>query len=155
MSPLSAITPHNLMRLTGSHGAKSSSKECNEECEAIVHVYVSGAHVVERGSAGAAGGAAVAPNMTFFVTSAGPGKGADLGGLEGADRHRQTLAQAAGVGSKTWRAYSASRQWAARRPSIPAIALDAGPGRILKARSSRNTSMIFKATPTSSVCRCR
>jgi len=45
------------------------------------------------------------PDMTFFVTSAGPGKGADLGGLEGADRHCQTLAQGAGAGSKTWRAY--------------------------------------------------
>ena len=43
--------------------------------------------------------------MTFFVTSSGPGKGADLGGLEGADRHCQTLAQAAGAGGKTWRAY--------------------------------------------------
>lgn len=42
---------------------------------------------------------------TFFVTSAGPGKGADLGGLEGADRHCQTLAQAAGAGGKTWHAY--------------------------------------------------
>jgi hypothetical protein len=46
-----------------------------------------------------------APNMTFFVVSAGPGKGADLGGLEGADRHCQTLAQGAGAGGKTWRAY--------------------------------------------------
>jgi hypothetical protein len=45
------------------------------------------------------------PNMTFFVTSAGPGKGADLGGLEGADRLCQTLAQGAGAGSKTWHAY--------------------------------------------------
>ena len=44
-------------------------------------------------------------NMTFFVTSAGPGKGADLGGLEGAYRHCHTLAQAAGAGGKTWRAY--------------------------------------------------
>ena len=43
--------------------------------------------------------------MTFFITSAGSGKGADLGGLEGADRHCQTLAQAAGAGGKTWRAY--------------------------------------------------
>jgi hypothetical protein len=43
--------------------------------------------------------------MTFFVSSAGPGKGADLGGLEGADRHCQTLAQAAGAGGKTWKAY--------------------------------------------------
>jgi len=44
-------------------------------------------------------------NMTFFVTSAGSGKGADLGGLEGADRICQSLAQAAGAGGKTWRAY--------------------------------------------------
>ena len=43
--------------------------------------------------------------MTFFVTSSGPGKGADLGGIEGADRHCQTLAQAAGAGGKIWRAY--------------------------------------------------
>ncbi|MBZ6075818.1 hypothetical protein K9B37_05890 [Microvirga sp. WGZ8] len=49
-----------------------------------------------------AGGSA---NMTFFVTSVGSGKGADLGGLEGADRHCQALAQAAGAGGKTWRAY--------------------------------------------------
>jgi hypothetical protein len=44
-------------------------------------------------------------DMTFFVTSAGSGKGADLGGLEGADRICQSLAQAAGAGGKTWRAY--------------------------------------------------
>jgi hypothetical protein len=45
------------------------------------------------------------PNMTFFVTSVGPGKGADLGGLEGADAYCQRLAQGAGAGSKTWHAY--------------------------------------------------
>jgi hypothetical protein len=45
------------------------------------------------------------PNMTFFVTSAGLGKGADLGGIEGADRICQNLAQQAGAGGKTWRAY--------------------------------------------------
>ncbi|MBV8793002.1 MAG: lectin [Pseudolabrys sp.] len=44
-------------------------------------------------------------NMTFFVTSAGPGKGADLGGLAGADKHCQSLAQSAGAGGKTWHAY--------------------------------------------------
>ena len=43
--------------------------------------------------------------MTFFVTSVGSGKGADLGGLEGADRHCTTLATAAGATGKTWRAY--------------------------------------------------
>ena len=44
-------------------------------------------------------------NMTFFVTSHGPGNGADLGGLAGADRHCQSLAQAAGAGGHTWHAY--------------------------------------------------
>ena len=43
--------------------------------------------------------------MTFFITSAGPGKGAELGGLAGADRHCQQLAEAAGAGPHTWRAY--------------------------------------------------
>jgi hypothetical protein len=43
--------------------------------------------------------------MTYFVTSAGPGKGGDLGGLAGADAHCQQLAQTAGAGSRTWRAY--------------------------------------------------
>jgi hypothetical protein len=43
--------------------------------------------------------------MTFFITSAGSGKGADLGGLAGADRHCQSLAAAAGAGKRTWRAY--------------------------------------------------
>ena len=43
--------------------------------------------------------------MTFFVTSAGPGKGADFGGLAGADKHCQSLATAAGAGNRTWRAY--------------------------------------------------
>jgi hypothetical protein len=52
------------------------------------------------------GGAGAQQNdMTFFLTSTGSGKGADLGGLEGADRHCQTLAQAAGSSGKTWKAY--------------------------------------------------
>jgi hypothetical protein len=46
-----------------------------------------------------------ANSMTFFVTSAGPGKGADLGGLAGADAHCGKLAQAAGSTGKTWHAY--------------------------------------------------
>jgi hypothetical protein len=44
-------------------------------------------------------------DMTFFVTSTGLGKGADLGGLAGADRHCQQLAAAVGAGKKQWRAY--------------------------------------------------
>jgi len=43
--------------------------------------------------------------MTFFVTSAGSGKGADLGGLKGADQHCQSLAKAVGAGGHTWHAY--------------------------------------------------
>ena len=46
-----------------------------------------------------------AQGMGFFVTSANPGKGADLGGLAGADAHCQSLARAAGAGNRTWRAY--------------------------------------------------
>ncbi len=46
-----------------------------------------------------------ASNMTFFVTSVGIGKGADLGGLAGADKHCQELAQAVGAGNRNWRAY--------------------------------------------------
>ena len=60
-----------------------------------------------------------APNMTFFVTGAGPGKGADLGGLEGADAHCQTLAARHGAGGKTWRAYL-STQEAAGKPAVNA-----------------------------------
>ena len=43
--------------------------------------------------------------MSFFLTSEGPGDGANLGGLEGADAHCQMLAESAGAGGKTWRAY--------------------------------------------------
>jgi hypothetical protein len=54
---------------------------------------------------GTAGGQAPRSDMTFFITSAGSGKGADLGGLAGADKICQMLAQAARAGGKTWRAY--------------------------------------------------
>ena len=57
--------------------------------------------------------------MTFFVTSVGPGKGADLGGLAGADRHCQALAEAAGAGDRTWRAYL-STQAAGGEPAVNA-----------------------------------
>jgi hypothetical protein len=49
--------------------------------------------------------AQTAADMTFFITSAGSGKGGNLGGLAGADAHCQQLAAAAGAGGKTWRAY--------------------------------------------------
>ena len=43
--------------------------------------------------------------MSFFITSTNPGKGADLGGLAGADAHCAALAKAAGAGNRVWRAY--------------------------------------------------
>nr|WP_260602443.1 hypothetical protein [Variovorax sp. MHTC-1] len=46
--------------------------------------------------------------MSFFVTSANPGKGADFGGLAGADRYCQSLAASAGAGGRSWRAYLSS-----------------------------------------------
>ena len=57
--------------------------------------------------------------MSFFITSVGAGQGADLGGLEGADRHCQQLAQSAGAGDRTWRAYL-STQAAGGQPAINA-----------------------------------
>jgi hypothetical protein len=60
-----------------------------------------------------------APNMSFFVTGAGSGKGADLGGIEGADRHCQMLAERHGAGGKTWRAYL-STQAADGKPALDA-----------------------------------
>jgi len=55
----------------------------------------------------AAGCATTTPQSgaSFFVTSKGGGNGADFGGLTGADKHCQTLATAAGLGDRTWRAY--------------------------------------------------
>src|SRR5436853_7202504 len=72
-------------------------------------------------SALAIGGAAHAQQsgMSFFVTSAAIGKGADLGGLEGADRYCQQLAQSAGAGSRTWHAYL-STQAADGKPAVNA-----------------------------------
>lgn len=46
-----------------------------------------------------------AEELSFFITSAGPGDGANLGGLKGADAHCAKLAEAAGSSGKTWRAY--------------------------------------------------
>ncbi|HEY1230822.1 MAG TPA: hypothetical protein VGF26_26245 [Ramlibacter sp.] len=54
-------------------------------------------------SPGAASGSA--NRMGFFITSTNPGKGADFGGLAGADQHCKALATAAGAGQRNWRAY--------------------------------------------------
>ncbi len=67
-----------------------------------------------------AGAALAQPaNMSFFVTSVGSGKGADFGGLAGADKHCQALAAAVGAGGKTWRAYL-STQAAGSTPAVNA-----------------------------------
>jgi hypothetical protein len=58
-----------------------------------------------KGKADGKGKGGPPPPMSFFVTSVGLGKGADLGGLAGADAHCQMLAAAAGRGNSTWHAY--------------------------------------------------
>ena len=60
-----------------------------------------------------------APAMNFFITSAGPGNGAALGGLEGADAHCAALAKAAGSAITTWRAYLSAKA-AGGKPAVNA-----------------------------------
>jgi len=72
----------------------------------IVRTMMSAAAVAVIASAGIASTANAADRpMGFFVTSVGMGKGADLGGLKGADAHCTKLAEAAGSKGRTWRAY--------------------------------------------------
>jgi hypothetical protein len=56
-------------------------------------------------SLGGSTGQAQQSDISFFITSAGPGKGGDLGGIAGADQLCQLLGGAAGAGTKTWKAY--------------------------------------------------
>src|SRR5215470_6108873 len=80
----------------------------------------------------AGGASAQQSDMTFFVTSVGPGQGADLGGLDGADKYCQKLAEAAGAGNHTWRAYL-STQEANGKPAVNARdRIGAGPWRNAK-----------------------
>lgn len=73
----------------------------------IVTVALFGMTACEGGEAPASDESAAnqAAEMSFFITSSGPGDGANLGGLEGADAHCQMLADEAGAGGRTWRAY--------------------------------------------------
>jgi hypothetical protein len=71
----------------------------------VLRLYASACVLALTCPAAALAQQASASGMTFFVTSAGPGKGADLGGLAGADQLCQSLAGAAGAGGRTWRAY--------------------------------------------------
>ncbi len=57
--------------------------------------------------------------LGFFITSVGSGNGGDLGGLDGADAHCQTLAQGVGAGDRTWRAYL-STQTSGGQPAVNA-----------------------------------
>jgi len=59
-----------------------------------------------------------ARDMTFFVTSVGPGKGANLSGLDGADQHCLSLAKAAGGGDRPWRAYLSTQAPALNDPKF-------------------------------------
>jgi hypothetical protein len=70
--------------------------------------------------AGFGGAQAQQANMTFFITSQGSGKGGDLGGIAGADARCQSLAQAAGAGSRIWHAYLSSTTPADGKPATNA-----------------------------------
>jgi hypothetical protein len=70
---------------------------------------------------------AQASRMTFFITSAGPGNGANLGGLAGADAHCQKLAAAAGAGNRTWRAYLSTGGSGEQKPANAKDRIGAGP----------------------------
>jgi hypothetical protein len=65
--------------------------------------------------------------MSFFVTSVGLGDGANLGGLAGADKHCQTLAQAVGAGNRTWRAYLSQTATGATLPVNARDRIGSGP----------------------------
>ena len=65
--------------------------------------------------------------MTFFITSAGPGDGGNLGGVAGADAHCQKLAQAVGAGARTWRAYLSAAAAAGQAPVNARDRIGSGP----------------------------
>ena len=64
--------------------------------------------------------AAPAENMSFFVTSVGPGTGGNLGGLDGADQYCQMLASRVGAGNRTWRAYLSTNASDDGQPAVNA-----------------------------------
>jgi hypothetical protein len=75
--------------------------------------------VLSAGAASAQQAPPQFPNMTFFITSVGGPNGANYGGLEGADKHCQALAEKAGAGARTWRAYL-SQQSVDGKPAVNA-----------------------------------
>src|SRR3954449_1192566 len=88
-----------------------------------------------------------ASTMTFFLTSAGPGKGADLGGLEGADRLCQQLAQSDGAGGKTWRAYLSTQASGGAQGVNARDRIGAGPWKNAKGETiAQNVDDLHSAT---------
>lgn len=95
-------------------------------CAAIGALFLAGSAAAQTPAAAPAAAAAPgarstdpAKPLSFFVTSEGLGKGADLGGLAGADAHCQKLAASVGAGAKTWRAYL-STQASEGQPAVNA-----------------------------------
>jgi hypothetical protein len=89
-------------------------------CSAIAALCLSGGALAQAPAApNTARSTDPAKPLSFFVTSEGAGKGADLGGLAGADAHCQKLAESVGAGKKTWRAYL-STQAADGQPAVNA-----------------------------------
>jgi hypothetical protein len=91
---------------------------------ALALAFTGFAHAQAVAPASAPAPAASAPRelpkeFSFFLTSSGPGKGGDLGGLAGADAHCQKLAAAVGFGKKTWHAYL-STQASEGQPAVNA-----------------------------------
>lgn len=70
--------------------------------------------------------------MSFFITSANPGKGGDFGGMAGADRYCQSLAANVGAGGKTWRAYLSNAALAGQPAVNARDRIGAGPWRNAK-----------------------
>jgi hypothetical protein len=66
-------------------------------------------------------------SLSFFITSVGPGNGANLGGLDGADAHCQKLAAAVGQGSRTWRAYLSASGSGGGKPTNARDRIGTGP----------------------------
>jgi hypothetical protein len=77
--------------------------------------------------------------MTFFVTSTGSARGADFGGLEGADRHCQALASAAGAGQRRWHAYLSASAAGGSAPVDARDRIGSGPWRNFKGEVVANS----------------
>src|SRR5215218_6089442 len=96
-------------KTTGRNQMKSFARIVLPACFAVAAISVTASVPAQAQSA----------DTSFFVTSNGIGNGGNLGGLAGADNQCQTLAQAAGAGAKTWRAYL-STQAADGKPAVNA-----------------------------------